>query len=165
MAAWVNIKGFKDNWNAILCKADTYMLHTDVDADPAKKNARTDPLVWVGKAFGTWPSVAAVQIPLGDWHHILATYDGKQILSYLDGVVGKPVAKTGKIDVTKADIAIGRDNRDCCVTRIMSSQIDDVMIFIRAVTANEAKELMGGNFTPVTPQTLVTTVWGQIKSQ
>lgn len=165
MSAWVNIQGFKDNWNAIIGKNNTYMLHTDIDADPTKKNARTDPLIWVAGAYGTWPSAAAAQIPLGSWHHILATYDGKQVLSYLDGVVGKPVAKTGKIDVTTADITVGRDKRAGCEARIFSLQVDDVMIFNRAVTAAEVKDLMGGNFTPVTPQTHAVTLWGQIKLQ
>lgn len=165
MAAWVNIQGFKDSWNAIIVKDGAYMLHVDVETDPAQKNARLDPLIFIGGTYGTWPSTAASPVPLGDWHHVAGIYDGKEIKTYVDGEMTGSVARSGQIDITDADILIGRDNRAGCEARIFSLMVDEVVILDYAISDTEVNELMDGYFTPVTPRGHATILWGQIKSQ
>jgi len=164
MSAWVNIKTFPDIYNAILSKNNTYMLHTDAQTNP--KEARTDPLIWVGGAYGTWPSAAVASIKLGEWHHIAGVYDGKEIRSYLDGKMAGSIAKNGEIDATTGDLVIGRDNRSGCDTRKCGQTIDEVMIWSRALSEDEIKQLMAGGQKAfaVDANDKLATKWGQIKN-
>lgn len=164
MSAWVNIKTLPDIYNAILCKNNTYMLHTDTQTDP--KNVRMDPLVWVGGAYGTWPSSAVAPIPLNEWHHVAGVYDGKEIRSYLDGEMAGKIAKSGKIDATTGDLVIGRDNRSGCDTRKCGQTIDEVMIWSRVLSEDEVKQIMAGGKLAfaVDASGKLASSWGYVKS-
>jgi hypothetical protein len=65
--------------------------------------------------------------------------------------------------VTENEIVIGRDNRGCCNDRVFALTVDDVMIWSRALSQNEINEAMIGT-TPVEPDGLLTTKWGDMKS-
>ncbi len=164
MSAWVNIRTLPDIYNAIVSKNNTYMLHIDNETNP--KEARTDPLVWVGGAYGTWPSSAVASIKLDEWHHIAGVYDGKEIRSYLDGVMAGSIGKSGSIDVTTGDLVIGRDNRPGVDTRRCGQTIDEVMIWSRVLSEDEIKQIMvGGKLSfAVDASGKLATQWGQIKS-
>jgi beta-galactosidase len=164
MSAWVNIKTLPDIYNAILCKNNTYMLH--IDNQTNAKEARTDPLIWVGGAYGVWPSAAVASIKLGEWHHIAGVYDGKETRSYLDGVMVGSIKKSGNIDATTGDLVIGRDNRSGCETRKCGQTIDEVMIFGRSLSEDEVKQIMAGGKSAfaVDANGKLTSSWGYVKS-
>ncbi|HGJ65959.1 TPA: LamG domain-containing protein [bacterium] len=162
LMAWVNLGAIPDTYNGIITKAETYMLHTDEQG-----GVRVDPLVWFGGSYGTWPSSAAVLVPHDEWHHVAGVFNGKNIVTYLDGKPGTPFARAGEIDVTQADVVIGRDSRGCCNTRKSAQIIDEVMIWSRALNEAEVNELMknGGKVAfAVDPNGKLTSKWGQIKS-
>lgn len=163
LMAWVSLGTLPDTYNGIITKAETYMLHTDENGG----KVRVDPLVWTGGSYGTWPSQAAVLVPHEEWHHVAGVFDGKQIITYLDGKPGTPFARPAVIDVTNADVVIGRDSRGCCNTRKSAQIIDEVMIWNRALTEKEVNELMnsGGRIAfAVELRGKLASKWGQLKS-
>jgi len=157
--AWVNIGAMPDNHCSLITKADTYMIHM---SDWSGKGIEMEPLLW---PFDAWQTPASVPIPLNEWHHVIGTFDGKEIKTYIDGAIKGKRAYAGPIAVTTNDVVIGRDSRGCCAARKATMTIDDAIIFNRALSDAEVGEIMAGNITPVTPQTHATTLWGQIKSQ
>jgi len=162
MMAWVNVGALPDTYNGIITKAETYMLHIDEQG-----GVRTDPLVWMGGAYGTWPSQAAVNIPHDEWHHIAGVFDGKELIAYLDGKPGTAFPRAGEIDVTQADVVIGRDSRAGCNTRKAAQILDEVMIWDRALNEAEINELMksGGKVAfAVEPNGKLASKWGQLKA-
>lgn len=160
MVAWVNLGVLLDTYNGIITKAETYMLHTDEQGG----KVRVDPLVWNGGSYGTWPSPAALLVPHDEWHHVAGVFNGKQIITYLDGKPGTPFSRPVTIDVTNADVVIGRDSRGCCNTRKAAQIIDEVMIWNRALSEDEVNEIMKGNFMVVSPKEKLTSMWGYIKN-
>ncbi len=160
MVAWVNFGPLPDIYNSIITKAETYMLHTDEQGG----KVRVDPLVWNGGSYGTWPSPAAVLVPYDEWHHVAGVFNGKQIITYLDGKPGTAFQRNVTIDVTNADVVIGRDSRGCCNTRKSAQIIDEVMIWNRALSEAEVNEIMKGNFMAVSSKEKLASKWGYIKT-
>jgi hypothetical protein len=158
MAAWVYIESMPDNHCSIITKANTYMIHTSLWSG---KGIEMEPLLW---PFDAWQTPASVPIQFKEWHHIVGVYDGNEIRTYIDGELKGKRARSGEIAVTQADVVIGRDSRSCCNSRRAAQIIDEVMIWSRAISENEVKEIMAG-VTPVQPNDLLTTMWGRIKAR
>lgn len=159
MGAWVYIEAMPDNHCSIITKADTYMIHT---SDWSGKGIEVEPLLW---PFDAWQTPASVPIQLREWRHVLGTYNGKEIKTYIDGELKGQRPYTGAIAVTEADVVIGRDSRSCCNARRAAQTIDEVVIFNRAVSDSEVKELMAGILASVQPWDHLTSTWGQIKAE
>jgi hypothetical protein len=80
----------------------------------------------------------------GAWHHGAATFDGERIRLYVDGVAQKQVtATTGPIRPQGgAKVVIGKDpGRKQGAS--FEGTLDEVMIFNRALAADEIKALVG----------------------
>jgi len=155
---WVNIEAMPDSHCSLITKADTYMIHT---SNWSGKGIEQEPLLW---PFDAWQTPASAPIQLNEWHHVFGVYDGKEIKTFIDGELKGRRAYTSKIAVTVNDVVVGRDSRTCCNTRRSRVIIDDVMIFSRAISDREVKEVMastGG--ISVEPTDRLTTLWGHIK--
>jgi hypothetical protein len=77
----------------------------------------------------------------GEWHHVLGTYDGSEVKTYVDGILGATNAHQGSIDVQTHNltIAINSEERD----RLYNGMIDEVKIYNRALSAGEIRFLVG----------------------
>jgi hypothetical protein len=75
----------------------------------------------------------------GEWHHLAGTFDGTQLLLYLDGEQQSRTPFTGAIDTRTFNVNIGRndENQD----RLYEGLIDDARIYNRALSAAEIKKL------------------------
>ncbi len=160
MAVWAYIETMPDQHCSLITKADTYMIHTSLWS--GKGMPEMEPLLW---PFNAWQTTASVAIPFNEWHHVLGTFDGKEIKTYIDGELQGQVAYGDKIAVTDADLVIGRDSRGCCNTRKASQILDEVMLWNRAVDDGEVREIMAGVASPVQAQGLLTVSWGAVKSR
>lgn len=81
-------------------------------------------------------------LPLNEWHHIAATYDGKHVIVYVDGELKKKVAQTGDIDYDPdhpLTIATFRDDDE---SQYFAGKIAEVRIWNVARTEEQIKEAM-----------------------
>lgn len=155
--AWVYIEAMPDNHCSLITKADTYMIHM---SDWSGKGIEMEPLLW---PFDSWQTAISTPIQLKEWHHVMGIFDGKELKTYLDGVLKGKRAFASKIAVTTNDLVIGRDSRGCCNTRKGGMRIDDAVIFNRALSDAEVKEMQLGSLTSVSPRGSFATLWGEIK--
>jgi len=166
MEIWTKIDNLPQSCSLITkCTGDTignYMLHVA----PAGDAAKMDPLVFIGNSYGAWPTPVSVTIPLGEWHHVAATYDGEEYNIYIDGELQGNYARVqgGELDESEAFVAIGRDNRGAYIdNRPMDCTVDEVRIWNRVLSEDEIKEAMTGVLLSVDPRDLLSATWGKIK--
>ena len=85
-------------------------------------------------------ATVATDITDSAWHHVVGTWDGANILVYLNGVAGNPAANAG----TMAKDVVTRFGRGTQSVAFLTGQIDDVKIFNRAITQREVDRLFNG---------------------
>ena len=156
---WLYIETVLDGSCSLMTKANAYMFHM---SDWSGKGYEMEPLLW---PFDAWQTPISAPIQLKEWHHVMGTFDGKNLSNYIDGKLIASRAFASKIDVTAGDLVIGRDSRDCCIPRRTTVIVDDAILFNRGISAGEVTDVMAGNLTAVTPKDRVTTLWGQLKSE
>jgi hypothetical protein len=92
---------------------------------------------------GTWVTAHADVGPEfnGEWHHAAGTYDGQQLVIYVDGEVAVTSDHVGGITPNTYDVAIGTNTQ--ASGRFSESIIDEAMIYNRALSAGEIRYLAG----------------------
>jgi len=78
-----------------------------------------------------------IDIAIGDWTHIVLTYDGTNVRAYKDGALVDTTAKA--LDTVLEESTIGKNIWDGL--HHFAGSIDNVMIFNRALTAEEIEFL------------------------
>lgn len=73
-------------------------------------------------------------ISAGTWYHIAVTYDGANLIAYVDGVAGSSHALVGKTLDSAGDLYVGADNT---LDNYMLGQIDELLMFNTALSATE----------------------------
>jgi len=161
LAIWANIESLPDGSCALFQKPTAYMIHTTNGGVGVK----VDPLIFVGGAYGAWPTPANASATFGEWHHFAATYDGEAYEIYIDGELadGYERSPAGEIDVDAREIFIGRDNRDGCTERNQPCTLDEAMIWARVLSDGEIQEAMEGGLAAVKLEGKLSTSWGEIK--
>ena len=84
----------------------------------------------------------APQLPLDEWTHLAATYDGTQMKLYYNGELEAEMAATGKIDTNDVPLSIGRNNEGDKEHYI--GLIDEVAIWNVALDESEIRQAMRG---------------------
>ncbi|MEI6752622.1 MAG: LamG-like jellyroll fold domain-containing protein [Paludibacter sp.] len=83
--------------------------------------------------------IISENIPIEQWHYVTETYDGKNLLWYIDGVIIKTLAWTGDIVSTTTDLSIG------CFSDLTRSffkgNLDNIRIYNRALSSEEVSQL------------------------
>ena len=164
IACWFNIEL---GGGAIVTKSGSYMVHlaTWSQGPPWKREGQVEvePLFDTGGGLGYMTS-ASVPVPLGEWHHIVAVYDGKEVLNYMDGKLEGSWKKEGLIVGGNVDVFIGGDSRGGIPPAGGSPMLlDEFMIFNRAVSAEEVKEIMDAAWLSVQPHHRLIGLWGSIR--
>ena len=77
----------------------------------------------------------------GEWHHVLGTYDGNELKTYVDGVLGATVAHEGSIEVQTNNLTIAMNSQE--TDRYYDGVIDEVKIYDRALSPSEVRFLVG----------------------
>lgn len=81
-------------------------------------------------------------MPLNAWSHVAMTYDGANIVVYVNGQAVAMTPATGTITSSTRNIFIGRE--DSTQPRHFPGGIDEVQIHSRALTAAEIQALYVG---------------------
>ena len=75
-------------------------------------------------------------LPLGEYHHVVATYDGGSLALYLDGViVGGPVVTAGYSGPADVPWTIGKQNCPC-TDQAFAGWLDELAIYSVALPAS-----------------------------
>ena len=108
------------------------------------------------------------------WHHLVATFDGKEKRIYVDGELDEKVAAPTKVigagQARFGFIGIGSEaaafNAAVGPTWAFNGLIDEFMLFHRALSEKEVENLAKGQSNPfaVEPTGKLTTTWGDIKA-
>lgn len=108
------------------------------------------------------------------WHHLVATFDGKEKRIYVDGELDEKIAAPTKVigagQARYGFIGIGSEAAafDAAVgpTWAFNGLIDEFMLFHRALSEKEVEHLAKGPGDPfaIEPADKLTTTWGDIKS-
>jgi hypothetical protein len=92
---------------------------------------------------GTWYSASFGNL-LGDtWYHLTATYDGKQLLTYVNGEL--MATNTGPEGPTDAEMGTLTFGKHSTAAQFFAGSVDDIRLYDRALTQDEVKQAMRGD--------------------
>ena len=105
-----------------------------------------------------------------DWHHVAGTYDGTLTQIYLNGEqlvdnVARSKGAEGAFEFQATNdwpVRIGCATHDARYT--MNGIIDDVVIYSRALDANEITQVMNNGPLAVSQEGKLTTTWANVKN-
>ena len=95
----------------------------------------------------------------GEWHHMVGIVNNKDMQLYVDGELEKEQNYNGPMTTGGSETEIGKAGDGGFV-----GIIDEVMIYSRALSADEVKQIFEAEGLPVQPQSKLATRWAQIKS-
>jgi hypothetical protein len=76
----------------------------------------------------------------GFWHHAVATYDGNQLLLYLDGVLVNNAIISGSLKLW-SDAVFGMGRNESCKSNYYKGNLDEVRIYNYALNESEIEDL------------------------
>ena len=99
------------------------------------------------------------------WHHVVGSYDGETMKIYIDGkVIAAEKKKFDFFGDNEADVRIGCA-KDVPHLTFTNGSIDEAAVWQRALSDNEIKQAMTGNFLAVSPSDKVATTWADMKKR
>ncbi len=106
-------------------------------------------------------------VPLDEWSHIAMSWDGSELVLYLNGEEVNSVSTGGQIATTDDSIGIGAEvrtpSRGEPEWRFYTGTIDELLVFNTSKTAAEIDEIMTGQYTSVSMQGKLAMTWGGLK--
>ena len=164
LAAWIKVDGQSGKWQIVASKE---ARNPTIRNYGMFGNINTGVIHYSFTSGNAWNSFDAPTVVTdGIWHHVATTYDGSDLIFYLDGVVDAQTSIAGGLqepDNSNNVLYIGGCDVD---DYFMTGLIDDVAIFNEALSEGEINDLMGGvagATSAVEPTTKLTTTWGDIK--
>ncbi len=123
--------------------------------------------VWNNNAENTWRWDGAPTIPQNEWAMTALTVDPDKATAYVyseaDGL------QQGSNDIPHIEQTVGVLNIgwvDCCGGgRYFQGIIDEVMIYDRALNADELESLATGGLAIIAPDAILTATWGKLKAK
>ncbi len=168
LAAWVKtgVRGMIASWDR--SEFFRFAVGDDVGANAGTTFVAFDNCCPIHDWFGK------TDVADDKWHHLVATFDGKEKRIYVDGDLDEKVAAPTKVIGAGAArfgfIGIGSEAAafDAAVgpTWAFNGLIDEFLLFHRALSEKEVESLAKGQSNPfaVEPADKLTTTWGDIKS-
>jgi hypothetical protein len=163
IAAWYRIDAASDTG---LRRPNAYLIEDQSTTEPVPDSFSFR--IWTSK--GLSPGIyGKTKLQQKTWYHLAGTYDGTQMLLYINGVAESVVTdSTGAAIDGKwsGDIGIPTDALQLKLgSETLVGGMDEIILFSRALTAKEIKELMVGaiNPTAVSNYEKLTTKWAAIK--
>lgn len=156
IAAWVYVKGGNGAFRCIVRKGNPGNYYIAVGLNNQFVLAIND----IG-----WDSVG-IPVTENVWYHVAGTFDGKNRLMYMNGVLGRTDAQVATIGTSSLPLRIGvRDQLD----QAFNGTIDEVAIFNVALNESDIKTVMtqglASSIAAVFPSGKLTTTWGEIKAK
>jgi hypothetical protein len=132
LEAWVNPSWTTSEWQDVIYKGpdDTYYLEgsSPQNSSPA-----------VGGTFSGTPLHGTDALPPNTWSHLAATYDGADLVLYVNGVQVASRPQTGAISTSAGPLTLGGDP---LYGQYWAGLIDEVRIHNRALDPDEIQEDM-----------------------
>jgi hypothetical protein len=141
MAAWINTAYSDAIWRRIFDKGTGQGYDLTMGGDFQGKSSRGQVCLEPGK---TW-APSGIHVTDGQWHHVAGTFDGQDARVYVDGrPAGRPKHWVGELPHTPYDLTIGANRSNPAkeeVNQSFNGLMDDVMMFNRALSADEIQAL------------------------
>ena len=156
LAAWVKLSGHSGGEDArrwIVNKNGNEWQEGHYALCVSGRNAGAYLNIGGGKesGFGAWSTNAPLK--LARWHHLAATYDGKDLRLYVDGVPAASVAVNKVRTPGTSPLAIGR-RQDGFESSYFKGLIDEVRIYRKALSAGELAKAALDPKSVVAPESL-----------
>jgi hypothetical protein len=168
IAAWVYLRSYPDDARIITQEVDgapysTYSLMMSGDGE-----SKLEFRIALDNDRKRIPSNA--DIPLEQWTHVAATYDGANAVLYIDGEIDKEEPQTGVLLTTDNPVYIG--GSQFWVPRFFDGLMDEGALFSVALTQDDIKSLMENGLaaevgapSAVSSTGKLATTWSQMKCQ
>ena len=82
----------------------------------------------------------------GEWHHMAGTFDGDEMVLYIDGAVADTLALSSTIGTATHNVTLGNNSQEA--GRFFDGMLDDARIYNRALTQEEIQIVMLGGVVP-----------------
>jgi hypothetical protein len=142
VSLWVKPHAAVQDGATLVAKGEAWGLRQSADRGEIEF-ALTGPQAGSSRP-GNPPTVASKQ-PLAEdqWQHVAATYDGKRLVLYVNGIEENAVKASGPIALNNLPVTLGVN----AATRgnLWRGWLDDARLFERALTPNEIQRLHSGN--------------------
>lgn len=164
-AAWVNLASYAEDQRIITKEegtADPYSVYSFQVSGAGFKKLEFRPTL--DGARQRIPSNA--DLPLGQWTHVAATYDGEAVVLYIDGEIDKEQPATGEMMVNDKDVWIGAS--EFWTPRFFDGMMDEAVLFNVALSQDDIRTLMDtglGGILAVSPAGKLTTTWAGVKAK
>jgi len=163
IAAWFRIDADSDTG---IRRPNAFLLEDQSATEPFPDSFSFRMWTAAGLSPGVYGETALEQ---KKWNHVAGTYDGTQMKLYINGVPEKEVLSDANavIDgIWSGDVGTPADGLQLkFASETLIGGMDEVMLFNRALTDSEIKEIMVGalNTTAVDANAKLTTTWAAIK--
>jgi len=146
VSVWIKVGRFDKDWQAIVAKGDgTWRLQRDRTTDTLQFACSGVDGLAVGEGPSSGVFRGHTNVNDGKWHHVVGTYDGRQLSLYIDGELDAlmSVFAFTCIDTSEDRALIGM-NGTAKSPREWNGLIDDVRIYNYALSEVEVKALYDG---------------------
>jgi len=114
-----------------------------------------------------WTGISAPEVPLNEWQHIAATYDGDKMEFFLNGVsLGSSAEVKMKLDASRSFL-IGARSAAAAPASYFNGSIDEVGFFSAVLSLEDIQSLIndGIGIAAVSPAGKSAVTWAGIKDQ
>ncbi len=161
VAAWVNADSDSPVQGVVAGCCGTIVAQRDVNGWALRfdgRNAGQEMEFIVTPGWQGDGGFGAAAFPKGKWHHIVGIVNEKNLQLYVDGELEKEMVYNGPMTADGSETEIGKAGDGGFV-----GIIDEVLIYSRALTADEVEQVFEAEGLPVEPRGKLATHWGQIK--
>jgi len=152
ISSWINLRRFSSGGNPdYISTISRYGLDTSDGSyglgvwGNSGADARK-PSVNLKYGANYYTAYAASEITTDTWYHLLGTYNGTHIISYLNGNPGTPIALAGMTSKVGSNFYIGIAGDNPAPYRYaFNGSIDSFVVLNRTVSANEVKQMYYSN--------------------
>jgi hypothetical protein len=169
MMAWINAgKDLMADWRTIIGKSPTNVLGQTTFSYDIRTDK--DGKLRFSLNMGGWQHIIGPVAEIGKWSHVAGTYDGSEMVFYLNGAeIGKKPVK-GKINVTADPVGIGNivDAGGASQNEYWAGHLDEVKVWNRGLSNDEVKQQMNleaKDILAVNSGGKLATAWGRVKAR
>jgi hypothetical protein len=163
MAAWFRVDADSDTG---IRRQNAFLLEDQSSSEPVPDGFSFR--IWT--TSGLSPGIyGQTELQQGQWYHVAGTYDGSQMMLYIDGVPEAEVlSDAGAVidGIWSGDVGAPGDTLQLKYgSESLTGGIDEMVLLNRALDEGEIKELMAGALTTtaVDADAKLTTTWAAIK--
>jgi len=168
MAAWINVRNYLD---------DQRIISQEVDGDPYStyslmiSGASDTNIEFRISLDNSRKRIASnAEIPLNQWTHVAATYDGANAVIYINGEIDKTEPQSGVLLNNDNPVYIG--GSQFWVPRFIDGLMDDAALFNVALTQDDVRSLMNNGLadeiagpSAVSSAGKLAAKWAELRSQ